>query len=123
MPAFDAVLPGRITAEFEITPGITAKVLRTAADGSPAALEVVFAPGARWPGEDTHTDSDELVIVQSGVLNTGISGAGIDDGDACPVGAVVCAEQGTSHVPYSDTGCTLLLFYPSKWAGSQPAAQ
>lgn len=121
MAAFDAVLPSRITGMLQITPDITAKVLRTAVDGSPAALEVVFAPGARWPGADVHTDSDELVVVKSGVLNTGVPGAGIVD-DACPAGAVVCAERGTSHVPYSDTGCTLYLFYPSKWAGSQPVA-
>ncbi|MEY9860813.1 hypothetical protein ABH935_006450 [Catenulispora sp. GAS73] len=123
MAAFDAVLPSRIGGEFQISSDITAKVLRTAADGSPAALEVVFAAGAKWPGEDAHTDSDELVVVKSGVLHTGVAGAGIDGTDACPADAVVCAEQGTAHVPYSPTGCTLLLFYPSKWAGSQPVAE
>lgn len=123
MAAFDAVLPGRIMEKFQITPEITAKILRTATDGTPAALEVVFAPGARWPGADEHNDSDELVVVQSGVLHTGVPGAGIDDSDACPVGAVVCAQQGTAHVPYAgDAGCTLLLFYPGKWVGSEPVA-
>lgn len=121
MPDFDAVQPAAVGATISISPDITAKALRTAPDGSPVALEVVFAPGAVWPGEDSHTDSAEAVYVMSGVLNTGVPGTGVDKvGDACPAGTLVCAEQGTSHRPYSDAGCTLLLLYPDKWKGSEP---
>lgn len=121
MADFDAVLSADIGDTFAISPDITAKVLRTAPDGSPVALEVVFAPGAAWPGEDVHSDSAEAVYVLSGVLRTGVPGSGVDKvDDACPAGTLVCAEQGTSHRPYSDTGCTLLLLYPDKWKGSAP---
>ena len=122
MADFDAVLSTDILSTFAISPEISAKVLRTDAGGSPVALEVTFAPGAVWPGEDIHSDSAEAVYVQSGVLRTGVPGSGVDKvDDRCPAGSLVCAEQGTSHRPFSDTGCTLLLFYPDKWKGSAPA--
>jgi hypothetical protein len=123
MAEFDAVLVPEVGGAFAISPDITAKVLRKAPDGSPVALEVVFAAGARWPGPDVHAESSEAIFVLAGVLRTGIPGSGVNKvDDVCPAGTLVCAEQGTSHEPYSETGCTLLVTYPDKWKGSEPVA-
>lgn len=121
MADFDAVLTTEVGGAFAVSPQIAAKVLRTAPDGSPVALEVVFEPGARWPELDVHAESAEAIYVLAGVLRTGVPGSGVNKiDDACPAGTLVCAQQGTSHVPYSETGCTILVTYPDKWKGSEP---
>jgi hypothetical protein len=123
MADFDAVLPDDIKDVVAISGQITAKVLRTAADGSPVVLEVVFAAGATWPGDDVHADSAEAIFVQSGSLRVGVPGSGVNGfDDICPAGAFLSAKRGTSHRPYSETGCTLLVFYPNKWEGSEAVA-
>ena len=123
MADFDSVLTAGIGDAIAISPEISAKVLRTGVDGSPVALEVVFGPGARWPEVDVHASSAEVIYVLSGELRTGIPGSGVDKvGDTCPAGTLVCAELGTSHQPYSETGCTLLVVYPDSWKGSVPVA-
>lgn len=51
-----------------------------------------------------HEPGPEEVHVVSGVFNDGVRDY--------PAGTFIHNPAGSSHVPQSETGCTLFLFYP-----------
>ncbi len=68
------------------------------------ALVVTIEAGSKWQGVDIHKTSSEEIFVVSGTFN---------DGDRnYEVGTFIHYPVGTSHIPQSDTGCTLFVFYP-----------
>ncbi|MBR7832559.1 cupin domain-containing protein [Actinospica durhamensis] len=61
--------------------------------------------GARWPRPDVHEPGPEEVYVVSGVFHDGARDH--------PAGTFLHAPAGTWHLPGTETGCTLFLFYPA----------
>lgn len=60
--------------------------------------------GTRFPGIDEHIPGAEEVFVLEGTLQDGIN--------SYPAGTFVHFPAGSAHVPQSETGCRLFLFYP-----------
>lgn len=72
-------------------------------DGRKAQV-VLIEPGCGWEGLDVHEPGAEEVYVVSGVFNDGVRDY--------PAGTFIHNPAGSSHVPQSQTGCTLFVFYP-----------
>jgi anti-sigma factor ChrR (cupin superfamily) len=89
--------------EEERAAGIRVRTLWKHERGAKAQV-VEFAPGSRWQGTDLHEPGPEEVYVVSGVFNDGVRDY--------PAGTFIHNPAGSSHVPQSETGCTLFLFYP-----------
>jgi quercetin dioxygenase-like cupin family protein len=87
----------------EIFPGITSQRLWLGENGAKAMVTTI-APGAVWGTEDHHSPGPEEVFVVSGVLNDGVNDY--------PAGTFLHAPAGSWHIPQSETGCVLFLFYP-----------
>ncbi|WP_461481261.1 cupin domain-containing protein [Porticoccus sp.] len=87
----------------ELLPGITERKIWTGENGSWAAV-YEFAPGAKFPGIDLHASGPEQIYVISGIF-----GGGRED---YREGDFVHQPKNTSHMPQSETGCTLLVIYP-----------
>jgi anti-sigma factor ChrR (cupin superfamily) len=68
------------------------------------ALVLEIDPGGCWEGLDLHEPGPEEVYVVSGVFNDGVRDY--------PAGTFIHNPAGTSHVPQSETGCVLFVFYP-----------
>ena len=87
----------------EIFPGIKAtSVWQGETKGK--AVVVTIEPGGKWQGFDIHETSSEEIFVVSGTFN---------DGDrSYEAGTFIHYPLGSSHVPQSDTGCILFVFYP-----------
>jgi len=93
----------RSQAMQEIFPGIKAADLWQG-ETKGKAVVVIIEPGGKWQGFDVHETSSEEIFVVSGVFN---------DGDRnYEAGTFIHYPQGSSHVPQSDTGCMLFVFYP-----------
>lgn len=75
-------------------------------EASSQAMVVEISPGAKWDGIDTHADNSEEIFVVSGTFNDGVR-----DYSA---GTFIHHPVGSSHIPQSEIGCTLFVFYPSK---------
>lgn len=88
-----------------VSPGISVRQLWQG-ELSARAMVVEISAGAQWEGIDTHVDNSEEVFVVSGTFNDGIRDY--------PVGTFIHHPVGSSHVPQSETGCTLFIFYPPK---------
>ncbi|MFG1627209.1 cupin domain-containing protein [Kribbella sp. NPDC049227] len=86
----------------ELFPGITLRSLWT--NGVASAHVLRMDPGSCWEGIDVHDPGPEEVYVVDGVFNDGIRDY--------PAGSFIHAPAGSSHVPQSEKGCTLFLFYP-----------
>lgn len=71
---------------------------------SAKALVVEIAPGGRFAELDVHEPGPEEVFVVSGVFNDGVRDY--------RSGTFIHNPRGSSHVPQSETGCTLFVFYP-----------
>ncbi|HWN35366.1 MAG TPA: cupin domain-containing protein [Pseudonocardia sp.] len=65
---------------------------------------VDIAPGAVWPELDVHEPGSEEVYVVSGVFNDGVRNY--------PAGTFLHCPAGSSHIPQSQVGCRLFVFYP-----------
>jgi hypothetical protein len=89
----------------EVFTGIQVRQLWQGEAGS-QAVRVDFAPGARWEGVDFHAEQPEEVLVMDGVFNDGMRDY--------PAGTFIHHPIGSSHVPQSQVGCTLFIFYPEK---------
>ncbi|GAA2040651.1 cupin domain-containing protein [Catenulispora yoronensis] len=87
----------------EVFPGIRLHTFWRAPSGASANL-LQMDPGTSWPHRDVHDPGPEEVYVVSGVFNDGAR-----DYEA---GTFLHAPAGTWHVPATETGCTLFLFYP-----------
>jgi hypothetical protein len=84
--------------------GIRLRTLWEGNDGASAhVLEI--DPGCCWVGLDVHEPGPEEVYVVSGVFNDGVR-----DYQA---GTFIHNPAGSSHVPQSETGCLLFVFYPA----------
>ena len=92
---------GDVAAE-EPFPGVRVRHLWR--DRLAQALVVEIDAGARWVGLDVHEPGPEEVFVVSGVFNDGVRDY--------PAGTFVHNPAGSSHVPQSETGFTLFVFYP-----------
>ena len=70
-----------------------------------SAQVLEIAPGASWEGLDVHEPGPEEVYVLSGTFNDGVRDY--------PAGTFIHNPAGSAHVPQSQTGCTLFVFYPA----------
>ena len=61
-------------------------------------------PGSCWEGLDVHQPGPEEVYVVSGVFNDGVRDY--------PAGTFIHNPAGSSHIPQSESGCVLFVFYP-----------
>jgi anti-sigma factor ChrR (cupin superfamily) len=88
----------------EVFPGIkVSSVWQGEAKGK--AVVVTIEPGGTWQGVDVHETSSEEIFVVSGTFK---------DGDRhYEAGTFIHYPLGSSHVPQSDTGCVLFVFYPN----------
>ncbi len=68
------------------------------------AMVVKIEPGSKWEGIDTHATSPEEIFVIEGTFN--------DGNHDYEAGTFIHYPLGTSHIPQSDRGCTLFVFYP-----------
>lgn len=87
----------------ELFRGIRLRPLWEGANGAKAhVLEI--DPGCRWEGLDVHEPGPEELYVVSGVFNDGVRDY--------PAGTFIHNPAGSSHVPQSETGCVLFVYYP-----------
>lgn len=68
------------------------------------ALVVKIEAGGKFAELDVHEPGAEEVFVAEGVFNDGVRDY--------PQGTFIHNPKGSSHIPQSETGCTLFLFYP-----------
>jgi len=82
---------------------VRVRTLWQAPDGATAQV-VELDAGSCWEGLDVHEPGPEEVYVVSGVFNDGVRDY--------PAGTFIHNPAGSSHVPQSQTGCTIFVFYP-----------
>ena len=88
----------------KVTPGISVCQLWQGKTGA-KAMVVQIEPGGKWQGVETHATGSEEIFVVSGIFN---------DGDRnYTSGTFIHNPIGSSHVPQSETGCVLFVFYPN----------
>jgi hypothetical protein len=87
----------------ELFEGIRVRQLWTGENGARAIIFEID-PGCCYQGIDVHEPGPEEVYVVSGVFNDGIRDY--------PAGTFIHNPTGSSHVPQSQTGCTLFVFFP-----------
>lgn len=87
----------------ELFPGIRLRPLWRGPHGAHAHV-LEMDPGTRWPRPDVHQPGPEEVYVVAGTFNDGARDY--------PAGTFLHAPAGTWHLPGTETGCTLFLFYP-----------
>ncbi|HEY3866722.1 MAG TPA: cupin domain-containing protein [Actinocrinis sp.] len=88
----------------ELFPGIRLRPLWKGANGAQACV-LEMEPNTSWPRRDVHEPGPEEVYVVAGTFNDGAR-----DYEA---GTFLHAPAGSWHVPATETGCTLFLFYPA----------
>jgi anti-sigma factor ChrR (cupin superfamily) len=87
----------------EISKGIHACQLWQGKTGAKAVV-VKIEPGGKWQGFDVHESSEEIFVV-SGIFN---------DGERdYSAGTFIHNPIGSRHVPQSELGCILFIFYPA----------
>jgi hypothetical protein len=91
------------SAPEQIHPGIEIRRIWYGDDGA-KALVVDIAAGGKWRGIDIHEPGPEEVYVVAGVFNDGVRDY--------PAGTFIHCPAGSSHVPQSESGCKLFVFYP-----------
>ncbi|WP_327151724.1 cupin domain-containing protein [Nocardia sp. NBC_01329] len=91
------------TPARDLFPGIRLRSLWSGANGASAYL-LEMDPGSRWEGIDVHRPGPEEIFVVSGTFGDGVRDY--------PAGTFIHAPAGSWHIPQSETGCTLFLFYP-----------
>lgn len=87
----------------ELFKGIRARILWQGEKNQRAVL-LEIDPGACWEGIDFHDPGPEEAFVVSGVFNDGTRNY--------PAGSFIHNSVGSSHIPQSQVGCTLFVFYP-----------
>jgi anti-sigma factor ChrR (cupin superfamily) len=90
-------------AEVALYPGVTKRTLWDSGNGAKALL-VKIAPGAKFLELDVHAPGPEEVFVVEGTFNDGLRDY--------KAGTFIHNPAGSSHIPQSKTGCTLLVFFP-----------
>ena len=90
-------------APVQVNDLITVRRLKESSASDPGVVMLLtFAPGAAF-GEDRHAVREMLHV---------LAGEFSDGSDTWPAGTVICAEPGSVHYPQSETGCTVLAYYP-----------
>ena len=84
-------------------PGFSTRLLWSRPDGR-KALIFEIAPGAVYPELDIHSPGPEEVFVVSGTF--------CDGKNSYPAGTFIHHPAGTSHLPQSQEGCVLFVFFP-----------
>jgi anti-sigma factor ChrR (cupin superfamily) len=87
----------------ELNAGVRIRTLWKGENGAKALIFEVD-PGCRLEELDVHEPGPEEVFVLSGVFNDGVR-----DYEA---GTFIHHPAGTSHVPQSEAGCKLFVFFP-----------
>lgn len=87
----------------EIFPGIRKRSLWRGANGAKAQILEIDA-GAAFTTLDTHAPGPEEVFVVSGIFN--------DGAHDYPAGTFIHNPAGSSHVPQSQQGCVIFVFFP-----------
>lgn len=87
----------------ELFKGIRLRPLWKDVKGASAQV-LEIDPGCCWEGLDVHEPGPEEVYVISGVFSDGVRDY--------PAGSFIHNPAGSSHVPQSETGCALFVFYP-----------
>lgn len=87
----------------EIYPGVRKRDLWKNETGA-SALFIEIDAGASFSELDVHQPGSEEVFVISGVFNDGVKDY--------PAGTFIHNPVGSSHLPQSKEGCTLLVFFP-----------
>ncbi|MBW9107998.1 cupin domain-containing protein [Paraburkholderia phenoliruptrix] len=85
--------------EVEAVPGIFVKMLHHTDEGV-MVRQLRFAPGAVLPMQDTHELGLEMVYVLDGTF--------ADESGSYPAGSILYGKKGSSHIPASPEGCTVL---------------
>lgn len=88
----------------QIFPSVFIRRLWKNKNTSSHAVIVDIAPGGKWLEPDLHEPGPEIVYVISGVLNDGERNFS--------AGSFIYSPKGSSHVPQSQLGCKLFVFYP-----------
>lgn len=84
-------------------PGFSTRLLWSEPSGR-KALIFEIAPGAVYPALDVHSPGPEEVFV--------VSGSFCDGKNTYPAGSFIHHPAGTSHIPQSEEGCVLFVFFP-----------
>ncbi len=84
-------------------PGFSTRLLWSQPSGR-KALMFEIAPGAIYPELDIHSPGSEEVFVVSGTF--------CDGKNTYPAGTFIHHPAGSSHVPQSQEGCVLFVFFP-----------
>jgi len=87
----------------ESSPGVRVRPLWKGENGAKAIIFEID-PGCCYQGVDVHEPGPEEVYVVSGIFNDGVRDY--------PSGTFIHNPAGSSHVPQSETGCTLFVFFP-----------
>ncbi|TWD81865.1 ChrR-like anti-ECFsigma factor [Kribbella amoyensis] len=87
----------------DLFPGIRLRTLWQGDNGAHAHV-LEMDPGSKWEGIDVHDPGPEEVYVIEGTFNDGTRDY--------PTGTFLHAPAGSSHIPQSEQGCKLFLFYP-----------
>jgi len=87
----------------EIFPGIRKRTLWRGENGAKAQILEMDA-GSRFPILDVHQPGPEEVFVVSGTFN--------DGADDHPAGSFIHNPAGSAHVPQTEEGCVLFVFFP-----------
>lgn len=89
--------------QTELYPGVGKQLLWEGEAGRKALL-ITIEPGRRFLELDVHEPGPEEVYVVDGIFNDGLRDY--------PAGSFIHNPAGSSHVPQSAMGCTLLVFFP-----------
>lgn len=84
-------------------PSFSTRLLWSQPDGR-KALMFEIAPGAVYPELDVHSPGPEEVFVVSGTF--------CDGEKTYPAGTFIHHPAGSSHIPQSQEGCVLFVFFP-----------
>ena len=87
----------------EIHPGFRTRLLWRGENGA-KALIFEIDPGAVYPVLDVHEPGPAEVFV--------LSGSFCDGRTSYPAGTFIHNPAGSSHVPQSEEGCVLFVFFP-----------
>jgi anti-sigma factor ChrR (cupin superfamily) len=88
----------------DIYPGIRKHDLWQGSDGA-RALVLEFDPGAGFADLDVHGPGPEEIFVVSGIFCDGLH--------EYPAGSFIHSPAGSSHLPQSNEGCVILVFFPA----------
>lgn len=91
------------TEEVQLYEGVTLQILWEDESGAKAQIVEIEA-GAKFQDLDVHETGPEEVFVLEGTFNDGVRDY--------PTGTFIHNPVGSSHLPQSETGCKLFVFFP-----------